>query len=106
MMAPGDRDKTAFTTKKGLYRFVRPFGLTNAPSTFQRLMGSVLRGVAWTTCLVYLDNRGIYDRQHRTARCEASSGARVAGRGRADAETEEMFICVDISDVFGTWVKQ
>ncbi|KAG6572885.1 Gag-pol fusion protein [Phytophthora cinnamomi] len=53
-VAPEDRDKTAFTTKKGLYRFVRvPFGLTNASSTVQRMMKGVLRGL---TCLVYLDD--------------------------------------------------
>jgi hypothetical protein len=56
-MAPGDRDKTAFTTKRGLYRFKRmPFGLMNAPSTFQRMMNGVLRGLTWLTCLVYLDD--------------------------------------------------
>lgn len=63
LVAPEDRDKTAFTTKKGLYRFVRmPFGLTNAPSTFQRMMNGVLRGLAWTTCLVYLDDIVIFTR--------------------------------------------
>ncbi|OWZ20922.1 reverse transcriptase [Phytophthora megakarya] len=44
-VAKEDRDKTAFTTKRGLYRFKRmSFGLTNAPATFQRLMNSMLRG--------------------------------------------------------------
>ncbi|KAE9357759.1 hypothetical protein PF008_g3016 [Phytophthora fragariae] len=63
LVAPEDRDKTAFTTKKGLYRFVRmPFGLTNAPSTFQRMMNGVLRGLTWTTCLVYLDDIVIFTR--------------------------------------------
>jgi len=62
-MAAADRDKTAFTTKRGLYRFVRmPFGLMNAPSTFQRLMNGVLRGLTWVTCLVYLDDIVVFTR--------------------------------------------
>ena len=33
-----------------------PFGLSNIPSTFQKLMELVLRGLHWSTCLVYLDD--------------------------------------------------
>ncbi len=58
-----DREKTAFTTKEGLFEFkVMPFGLCNAPATFQRLMDLVLAGVQWTSCLVYQDDIIIFGR--------------------------------------------
>jgi len=33
-----------------------PFGLCNAPATFQRAMDMILAGVKWQICLVYLDD--------------------------------------------------
>nr|KAG5699813.1 hypothetical protein BaRGS_013533 [Batillaria attramentaria] len=54
---PEDRHKTAFLTKYGLFEFVRmPFGLCNAPSTFQRAINLVLRGLTWKTVLAFLDD--------------------------------------------------
>jgi hypothetical protein len=45
---PADRDKTTFTSHYGIYRFIRlPFGLRNAPGTFQRAVDIILSGPAW-----------------------------------------------------------
>ncbi|BHF67614.1 hypothetical protein SprV_0301064100 [Sparganum proliferum] len=54
---PSDREKTAFAVPSGLYEFeTMPFGLANAPSTFQRLMNQVLAQLIPTSCLVYMDD--------------------------------------------------
>ena len=56
-LAEKDRSKTGFITKYGLYEYVTlPFGLCGAPSTFQRCMEMVLRGLQWKTLLLYLDD--------------------------------------------------
>ncbi|MCW4335348.1 MAG: reverse transcriptase family protein, partial [Candidatus Thiodiazotropha endolucinida] len=52
-----DREKTAFASRKGLFEFkVMPFGLCNAPASFERLMETVLAGLNWQICLIYLDD--------------------------------------------------
>ena len=60
-VAPNDRDKTAFVSHHGLYRFKRmPFGLANAPGTFQRAADVILASVWWQFAIVYLDDIVIY----------------------------------------------
>ena len=61
---PEDRDKTAFVTGRGHHlRFVTmPFGLCNAPSTFQRLMERVLQGMLYRFVLVYLDDIVVFSK--------------------------------------------
>ena len=51
------RVKTEFVTHSGLFQFrVMPFGLCNAPATFERLMDRVLQRLRWSRCLIYLDD--------------------------------------------------
>lgn len=56
-MNPDDVHKTAFNVENGHFEFLRmPMGLKNSPSTFQRVMDNVLRGLQNVICLVYLDD--------------------------------------------------
>ena len=62
-----DREKTAFVTNSQVHprhlEFnVLPFGLTNAPATFQCYMDHVLRGLIGKSALVYMDDILIYSR--------------------------------------------
>jgi RNase H-like domain found in reverse transcriptase/Reverse transcriptase (RNA-dependent DNA polymerase)/Integrase zinc binding domain/Integrase core domain/Zinc knuckle/Aspartyl protease len=57
---PRDRPKTAFSTESGHWEFnSMPFGLSNSPASFQRLMDIVLRAVRDFT-LCYIDDIVIF----------------------------------------------
>jgi len=57
-IAEEDKFKTAFITEFGLFQFnVMPFGVTNAPATFQRMMAKVLKPhIDSGLARVYLDD--------------------------------------------------
>ncbi len=60
-MKEGDEEKTAFLTRYGLFEYlVMPFGLCNAPSTFQAFINEVLREHLDVFCSAYLDDILIY----------------------------------------------
>jgi Reverse transcriptase (RNA-dependent DNA polymerase) len=62
-VAKEDIPKTTFTSHEGVFWFLRmPFGLRNAPATFQRFVDITLSGLTWKVCLVYLDDIIVFSR--------------------------------------------
>ena len=60
-MDPKSKSKTAFSTLNGHYEFNKmPFGLKNAPTTFQRCMDLVLSGLQGVELFVYMDDIVLY----------------------------------------------
>ncbi len=66
-IAEGDEWKTAFRTRYGLFEWlVTPFGLANAPSTFQKYINWALREYLDEFCSAYVDDVLIYTNSSRT----------------------------------------
>ena len=58
-----DTYKTAFRTQMGSFEFkVMPFGLSNAPSVFQRIMCNLLSEYLYKFVVIYLDDICVYSR--------------------------------------------
>ena len=79
-MADKDAHKTAYTTPYGLFQYTRitrmPFGLSNCPATFQRLMQNIFRDEMFVILLVYLDDILVFSRtlQEHLTRLETVFG--------------------------------
>lgn len=66
-LSESSKQKTAFCANNKLFEFnVMPFGLCNAPPTFQRLMDNLLRNLTWKHCLVYLDDVIVFSQDLKT----------------------------------------
>jgi hypothetical protein len=84
---PGDKWKTAFKTQYRLYEYtVMPFGLSNAPATFQNMINHIFRDLLDLGLIVYLDNILIYaetEEEHdrivtEVLKCLAANGLAIS----------------------------
>jgi len=76
----GDEWKTAFRTRYGHFEYrVMPFGLSNAPATFQAYINQALIGLVDVTCVIYLDDILVFSE-------DPQSTQRRSGRSSSDCE--------------------
>ena len=60
-IAPEDQEKTTFTCPYGTFAYRRmPFGLCNAPATFQRCMMAIFSDLVEEIMDVFMDDFSIY----------------------------------------------
>ena len=60
---PSSVEKIAFSTRPGHYEYLgMPFGLCNAPATFQRTMEAILRPILHISAVVYLDDITVFSK--------------------------------------------
>ena len=60
-ITPGDQEKTTFTCPWGTYAYrVLPFGLCNAPATFQRVVLGIFLDLTHDCVEVFMDDFSVY----------------------------------------------
>ncbi|XP_056108553.1 uncharacterized protein LOC130086512 [Rhinichthys klamathensis goyatoka] len=98
-VAEKDKAKTAFCTPFGLFEFNRmPFGLCNAPSTFQRLMQRLFGEQHCQSLLLYLDDVVVFS-SSISQHLERLEGVLEGVAGSSPSSVRSQIDALDLSDL-------
>ena len=98
----GDEWKTAFRTRYGHFEYrVMPFGLANAPATFQAHVNNVLREYLDVFCIVYLDDILIFSDDEESHERHVRQVLEKLGRHRLYAKLEKCTFHTRVVDFVG-----
>ena len=88
-LSPEARAKSAFVTPLDKFEFTRcPFGLSQAPAYFQRLMNQVIKGLPFA--FVYLDDVLIHSPDIKTHLTTHKNPVSKAQEGRFKAQRQQV----------------
>jgi RNase H-like domain found in reverse transcriptase/Reverse transcriptase (RNA-dependent DNA polymerase)/Integrase zinc binding domain/Chromo (CHRromatin Organisation MOdifier) domain/Integrase core domain len=103
---PADREKTTFTSHFGIYQFLRlPFGLRNAPATFQRAIDIILSGIRWKTCLVYLDDVIVFSSNRDDHLAHVNEALTLLGNAGLSLKLKKCHFFADTVDYLGHVIR-
>ena len=101
-IAEGDEWKTAFRTRYGHFEFlVMPFGLCNAPATFQAFLNDVLRECLDTVVVIYLDDILIYSQDKETHTADVRRVLKLLSDAQLQVNLEKCEFGVDKVEFLG-----
>lgn len=101
-----DRHKSAFTSHRGLFQYKRrPFGLRNAPGTFQRTIDIILATSKWQYAIIYLDDIIIFSRNVKEHFEYTKSVLQMLSAAGMSSKLKKCFFLQDRVDYFGQVVS-
>ena len=105
LVVPEHRERTAFQTRYGSYQFrVMPFGLCNAPATFQRTMNLILDEYS-SFCQVYIDDIVVHSKTQADHERHLSQVLTKLREEKFNAKKSKCLFAVPRIDFYGVTVS-